>query len=91
MGTPTQTILNYSMTFEKNFYPWKTLQEHRYLLNQVYYPNLCFHLIINFFYDLSISFLVVPSILFSFLFLLSWLHLWHVEVPGLGIESEPQL
>ena len=28
---------------------------------------------------------------FLFVFIFSWLHLWHMEVPRLGVESELQL
>ena len=44
-------------------------------------------------FSLSLSFFFFLSfILLSFFFLFSlWLHLWHMDVPWLGAESEPQL
>ena len=35
--------------------------------------------------------LTQQDLITSFLFLMLWSHLWHMEVPGLGIKSKPQL
>ena len=39
---------------------------------------------------MSEQMLLLPILLYVCLFVL-WTHLWHMEVPGLGVESELQL